>query len=93
MKLQAAIDARPHVSLVTQPDGPATIETCTVMHGTSGPEYAIVLGRLDQTGERFIANSPRNRELLWDLQDRESLGRRGTVHSEAGRNLFVPERG
>ena len=30
---------------------------------------------------------------LWDLQDRESLGRRGTVRSEGGRNLFVPDRG
>jgi hypothetical protein len=48
---------------------------------------------LDQTGERFVANTPRHRELLWDLQDRESLGRRGTVRSEGGRNLFVPDRG
>jgi len=63
------------------------------MHGTTGPEYAIVLGRLDPTGERFVANTPRNRELLRDLQDRESLGRRGMVRSEGGRNLFVPERG
>jgi len=92
-KLQAEIDARPHVSLAKQPDGPATIETYTVMHGTTGPEYAIVLGRLDPTGERFVANTPRNRELLRDLQDRESLGRRGMVRSEGGRNLFVPERG
>jgi acetyl-CoA C-acetyltransferase len=90
-KLQADIDAWPHLSVITQPDGPATIETYTVMHGTSGPKYAIVLGRLDQTGERFIANTPSNRELLCDLQDRESLGRRGTVRPEGGRNLFVPE--
>jgi acetyl-CoA C-acetyltransferase len=89
--LQAQIDALPQESVVTQPIGPATIETYTVLHGASGPEYAILLGRLDQTGERFVANTPKDRELLCNLQDRESLGRRGTVRAEDGRNIFFPE--
>ena len=62
------------------------------MHGTKGPDYAIVIGRLNATGERFIANTPKNRELLCDLQDCESLGRRGIVSAEGPRNLFTPER-
>jgi acetyl-CoA C-acetyltransferase len=90
-QLQAQIDALPHESLVTQPSGPATIETYTVLHGASGPEYAIVLGRLAESGERFVANTPKDRELLCDLQERESLGRHGTVRAEDGRNVFLPE--
>jgi acetyl-CoA C-acetyltransferase len=89
-KLQAQIDAQPHLSLVSHPTGPATIETYTVMHGADGPEYAIVFGRLGQSGERFVANTPKDRELLGDLQDRESVGRRGVVHPENGRNIFIP---
>jgi acetyl-CoA C-acetyltransferase len=90
-RLQAEIDALPRVSVVTDPHGPATIETYMVMHGTSGPEYAIVFGRLNGTNERFIANTPGDRDLLWDLQNREGLGRRGIVRPEENRNLFVPE--
>jgi acetyl-CoA C-acetyltransferase len=89
--LQAQIDALPQESVDTHSVGPATIETYTVLHGASGPEYAIVLGRLARTGERFIANTPKDRELLCDLQDRESLGRRGTVRADGGRNVFFPE--
>jgi acetyl-CoA C-acetyltransferase len=89
-RLQAQIDAQPHEQVVSRPEGPATIETYTVMHGPTGPEYAIVFGRLDRTGERFIANTPSDRAVLCDLRDHEGLGRRGTVRSEGERNVFTP---
>jgi acetyl-CoA C-acetyltransferase len=91
-KLQAEIDAQPRISVATQPVGPARIETYTVMHRASGPEHAIVFGRLNETGQRFVANTPRDPELLWNLQNHETLGRRGVVCAEGDWNLFTPDR-
>jgi acetyl-CoA C-acetyltransferase len=89
--LQAELDALPKAILVMKPSGPATIETYTVMHGKMGPEFGVLFGRLKETGERFIANTPSDRRTLDDLQERDSLGRHGVVQSQAGRNVFVPK--
>ena len=92
--LQAQLDAVPAPPFTETAQGAATIETFTVMHGrkgaTSGPEFAVVFGRLEAGGERFIANLPDDPAALWDLQSRESIGRPGRVMHTAGRNLFVP---
>ena len=56
--LQAQLDALPKPPFTEQPSGRATIETYTVMHGRKGPEYGVIVGRLNATGERFIANTP-----------------------------------
>jgi len=88
--LQAQLDALPAPPFTETPQGAATIETCTVMHGRDGPEFAVVFGRLDAGGERFIANLPDDAAALWDLQGRECIGRAGRVMHTAGRNLFVP---
>ena len=61
----------------------ATIETYTVMHGRDGPEYAVVFGRLNAHGQRFIANLPDDPAGLWELQNRDSLGRPGRVQRGA----------
>jgi acetyl-CoA C-acetyltransferase len=90
-RLQAELDALPKVPITRNPSGPATIETYTVMHGKAGPEFGVVLGRLNATGERFIANTPSERRVLHDLQERDSLGRPGIVRSDETRNTFVVE--
>ncbi len=59
------------------------------MHGKSGPEYGIVIGREKATGRRFVANTAKDAATLMDLQEKEGLGRPGVVKSEAGRNLFT----
>jgi acetyl-CoA C-acetyltransferase len=51
----------------------------------------VLFGRLLATGERFIANTPDDATTLHDLQDRESLGRHGTVSHHEGHNTFVPD--
>ena len=51
---------------------------------------SVVLGRLDATGERFIANTPPDAAVLQDLQDRESLARPGVVRQRDGLNIFQP---
>ncbi len=88
--LQAELDRLPKAPHTEMPSGPGRIETYTIMHGKAGPEYAIVFGRLDATGERFIANVPPDRAVLEDLQAREGLGRPGRVEHRDGRNVFVP---
>jgi acetyl-CoA C-acetyltransferase len=89
--LQAQMDALPKAPITETPQGAATIETYTVMHGRDGPEFAVVFGRLAATGQRFIANLPDDPAGLWDLQNRDSLGRPGQVQRAAdGRNIFTP---
>jgi len=89
-RLQARLDALPKVPFTETPQGEARIETYTVMHGRSGPDYGVVFGRLTATGQRFIANPPPEPAVLLDLQDRESVGRTGRVAHRDGHNRFVP---
>jgi acetyl-CoA C-acetyltransferase len=89
--LQADLDALTKAQLVENANGPAIIETYTVMHSKTGPEYGVVIGRLTESGRRFIANTSSHRAVLCDLQERESLGRPGRVGNENGRNVFVPD--
>jgi acetyl-CoA C-acetyltransferase len=90
-RLQAKLDALPKAPLVENASGSAIIETYTVMHGKSGPEFAVVMGRLKESGHRFLANTRTERAVLNDLQERDSLGRAGKVCYSEGRNTFVPE--
>jgi acetyl-CoA C-acetyltransferase len=89
--LQAELDALPRAPLVENAYGPATVESYTVMHAKNGPEFSVVMGRLSETGQRFLANTSTEPDVLNGLQDRESLGRPGFVRSQNGRNLFVLE--
>jgi len=90
--LQAQLDALPKAPFTEMPQGAATVATYTVMHGKTCPEFAVIFGRLNATGQRFIANLPDDPAGLWDLQNRDSLGRPGQVQRAAdGRNLFIPD--
>ena len=89
--LQRELDALPSAPLVERASGPATIETYTVMHGKSGPQYSVLLGRLAKTNQRFIANTSDEPGLLAELERCDSLGRRGAVRQHEGRNLFTPD--
>ena len=66
---QALIDATPRPRYCARPSGDCVIETYTVSHGHhltvpvkgangAGPDLGIVVARLTETGERFIANTP-----------------------------------
>jgi acetyl-CoA C-acetyltransferase len=90
--LQGQLDALPKAPFTETPQGAGRIETYTVMHGKDGSDFAVVFGRLAATGQRFIANLPDDPAGLWDLQNRDSLGRPGQLRrAEDGRNLFVPD--
>ncbi len=86
---QAAIDQDKGPTTADVADGPATIETYTVMHDRRGPSYAILFGRLGD-GRRFIANTPDDPRLLQDMVDVDFVGATGRVTPDNGRNVFVP---
>jgi acetyl-CoA C-acetyltransferase len=89
--LQRELDALPKAPLAEHASGRATIETYSIMHNKTGPEYSVIFGRLKKTGERFIANTPSDPAVLNDLQEREGLGRTGSIEIKEGRNVFMPD--
>ncbi len=80
--LQRELDAMPKPAFTMTPEGRARIESYTVAHSKSGPELAIIVGRLIENNVRFIANSGH------DLESRDFLGVEGVVQSIDGRNEF-----
>jgi len=87
--LQDELDKLPKASLTETPLGRAKIETYTVMFNRSVPSYAVIFGRLLDTGERFIANTEKDLSVLSDLLSQDALGRLGTVVSDNGINIFT----
>jgi acetyl-CoA C-acetyltransferase len=89
--LQRQIDSLPHPAVIEQPQGPARIETYTVVHRREGPYMGIVIGR-DEADRRFVAHTPGDPETLAGLEATEQVGRTGQVSpAENGLNLFVPD--
>ena len=88
--LQATLDARPKRKVNTAPKGTGTIETYCVAYGRDAPERGYILGRLDSSGERFVAMAPDEPALLADMLTTEQLGRKVTVNEQDGRNVFRP---
>lgn len=81
----------PPVRRIVEANGDATVETYTVLHDRAGaPERGIIIGRLDGSDERFLANTPSDPELLAGLEAVELIGTRGTVRHEDGRNVYRP---
>jgi acetyl-CoA C-acetyltransferase len=90
-RLQSALDRGPKAPFTHTPQGRATIETYTVMHERDAPAYAVLFGRMSDSGARFIANTPDDATTLLDLRSREGLARAGRVSHRDGHNTFVPE--
>ncbi|ALE82845.1 acetyl-CoA acetyltransferase [Pseudonocardia sp. HH130629-09] len=61
--IQARLDAVATVPTTTAADGAATVETWTVRHRRDGSRDAVVVGRLDDGGARFVGCG-RDDELL-----------------------------
>jgi acetyl-CoA C-acetyltransferase len=77
--------------IVDEAEGPATVESYTVVHGRDGaPKRGIVVGRVEDD-RRFVANMPDDPKLLEDFETRESVGSAGRVASRDGLNLFSPD--
>jgi acetyl-CoA C-acetyltransferase len=90
---QAELDAMPHPAVVEEARGAGAVETYTVVFDRAGePEFAIVVGRLEDGG-RFIANTEPDPELLRWMTQEEMVGRRAKVRhdGETGRNIVAIE--
>jgi acetyl-CoA C-acetyltransferase len=71
-------------------EGPARIETYTVLYERDGtPARGVIVGRTD-AGRRFVANTPEDRALLEALVSKEAVGHPGQVTPHNAHNLFLP---
>ena len=84
---QTDIDAMAHPAVVEKPEGPATVETYTVVLDRRGKRFGIVVGRLEN-GDRFLAHTPDDDATLDWMMREEILGKPGTVTSGDVTNLF-----
>jgi acetyl-CoA C-acetyltransferase len=88
--LQCEVDATPSVSIDYSPDGAATIESYTVVFTRGEPDYAIVIGRLESSGARFIANNfDGDSETLTLMLGSEMVGKPIHVVSKGYGNRFA----
>src|SRR5690606_25531871 len=72
------------------PSGWGAIESYTVLHDRNGPREVIVVGRLEATGERFIANSiAGDAEALEAFSAEDGLNLRICVRWYQGVNRFA----
>ncbi len=75
--LQAQISAWPVVPQTQTPSGWAVLETYSVKYGRDGSRTPVVVGRLETSGERFLAlGLPDDTELLALLDSEEPIGAR-----------------
>jgi acetyl-CoA C-acetyltransferase len=66
------------------PDGAGTIEAFTVVHDRGAPAFAIVIGRLDGDGSRFLAQV---HDGCGAMPDAEMIGRPVQVRTGDGPNI------
>lgn len=89
-KFQAELDAGPKRKVDIKPVGTGTIETYCVTYGKEAPERGYILGRLDASGDRFVAMTPDDPAIVADMLTKEQLGRKVTLSESGGRNVFRP---
>jgi acetyl-CoA C-acetyltransferase len=78
------------VALALEAEGPATIETYTVLfERDGGPSRGIVVGRLED-GRRFLANTPEAPAVAEALAATEAIGLEGVVSHSGEINVFDP---
>lgn len=86
---QAEINSKKGPSVTEHANGRATLETYTIIHDREGPSFGIVFGRLEDDS-RFIANTPKDYDLMLKMTSEDFLGVSGKVKSIDGINVFTP---
>ena len=77
--LQAQIDAMPKVKVAAHPEGEGVIETYSVIHPAGKPRVGLIIGRLSEGQERFIAHVEDKAGWLDAMLTEEFIGRKGKV--------------
>jgi acetyl-CoA C-acetyltransferase len=84
---QKDIDAMAHPAVIEKPNGPAKVETYTVVLDRRGKRFGIVVGR-DANDARFLAHTPDDDATLDWMMREEVIGKTGTVTPGDVTNLF-----
>ena len=78
--IQERIDGLESPDLCLAPEGPAVVETYTVIHDRENrPEFSVVVARLE-SGERCFAQTEQDRDLLLAMESSEFVGKKGFIH-------------
>ena len=64
---QAGIDAQESPAFTEKPSGKGKVETYTVIHDKGVPAFALIVGRLDSDGSRFLAQIHESPGALVDV--------------------------
>lgn len=88
-KIQAQINAMPNPEFIEAANGAAKIETYTVCFDKTIPVRGIVIGRLLETDQRFIANTAIDAATLEQMMQDDFLSCSGAVVSSGGMNTFT----
>ncbi|MBL4871790.1 MAG: acetyl-CoA acetyltransferase [Robiginitomaculum sp.] len=88
-KIQAQINAMPSPKFTETPSGAAKVETYTVCFDRTNPVSGIVIGRLLETDQRFIANTAIDATTLQQMMQDDFLNCSGAVVSSGGMNTFT----
>ncbi|EUA38505.1 enoyl-CoA hydratase/isomerase family protein [Mycobacterium avium subsp. avium 2285 (R)] len=92
-ELQDEINSWPSVPVNGRPEGWASVETWTVKYAKSGKRTAVVIGRLERTGERFLAMGLEDDDEILDLLTGENpAGERVYVRAFATGNRVTTSR-
>lgn len=89
--LQTELDAIPKAPLVDGMEGRARIEAYTLAFGHSGPQQAIVIGRLAAGNHRFLADVSPEPAVLAALHEHDLMGAEGVVRQVDGKSRFTPD--
>jgi len=87
---QAEINSKKGPSFTEFVSGNAVIETYTIIHDREGPSFGIIFGRLEDDS-RFIANTPKDIDLMLKMTTEDFLGVSGNVKNSEGINIFTPK--
>ena len=87
--IQKEINSKEIQNLNLCPNGIGKILSYTIIQGRKNLEYGIVVGELEDKS-RFIANTPKDENLLKMMTKKEMLGLKGVVSSVSGKNIFKP---
>ncbi len=90
--LQGKIDAMPKLELDEAPTGTGRIESYTVAHVGGKPPQGILIGRMAETGKRFVAHMTSQGDHIAQLMQEDGVGMMGTLApDDEGFNIFTPK--
>jgi acetyl-CoA C-acetyltransferase len=77
--IQEKIDRMENPELCLDPEGPATVETYTVVHDRENePDYSVIIARLEN-GQRCFARSDKDPDLLRAMETEEFVEKKGLI--------------